>query len=169
MRTFVALALTLAASLAGAAEIRIPEGFVRSDQASAPAAARAAPGTALREARPPARVPEAALPAVEAEGGAARTDAAGSRPETAAAERCRPERSRYLGRVLRLAGVEVDDPLAFLEGLAGPGGLAPALLYSPHGLLPGFDPIRPLAYDFEAQNLARDLAECARAAAASGR
>jgi hypothetical protein len=161
MRTFLALALTLAAPLAGAAEIRVPEGFVRSEQIAAPPrAGRTPPVAVVREARAPEQ---------RAEAGAAAGGDESARPGAAAAERCRPERSRYLGRVLRLAGVEVDDPLAFLEGLAGPAGLAPALLYSPHGLLPGFDPIRPLSYDFEARNLARELAECARAAAAPAR
>jgi hypothetical protein len=66
-----------------------------------------------------------------------------------------------------MTGVDLDDPLAFLDGLAGPGGYQGALLATPLGVLPGVDPVRPLAWDAELRSRARDLAACARASAAA--
>jgi hypothetical protein len=68
-----------------------------------------------------------------------------------------------------MTGVEVDDPLAFLDGLAGPGGYQSALLATPLGVLPGVDPVRPLAWDAELRSRARDLAACARASTTAAR
>jgi len=62
-----------------------------------------------------------------------------------------------------MTGVDVDDPITFLEGLAGPGGYQGALLATALGVLPGVDPIRPLAWDAELRSRARDLTACARA------
>jgi hypothetical protein len=57
-------------------------------------------------------------------------------------------------------GIDLEDPLALLDGLAGPSVNPGALLFSAYGLLPGVDPVRPLAWDFELQGLARELAAC---------
>jgi hypothetical protein len=83
---------------------------------------------------------------------------------SATADPCRAPRSAYLRQLLRTTGVDVDDPLALLDELAGPRGYDAATLFTPYGLLPGVDPIRPLAWDSELRRLARDLVRCGREA-----
>jgi hypothetical protein len=78
-----------------------------------------------------------------------------------ATDPCRAPRSAYLRQLLRTAGIELDDPLALLEGLAGARGYEAAALFTPYGLLPGIDPIRPLAWDSELRRLGRELTRCA--------
>jgi hypothetical protein len=80
-----------------------------------------------------------------------------------AADPCRPQRSAYLRQLLRATGVDLDDPLALLDGLAGPRGYDAAALFTPYGLVPGVDPLQPLAWDSTLRTLADDLARCARA------
>jgi hypothetical protein len=80
-------------------------------------------------------------------------------PAAAAADPCRAQRSRYLRALLRMTGIDLDDPAAFLDGLAGAPSRS-AQLFSAYGLLAGVDPIRPLAWDFELRSLARELARC---------
>jgi hypothetical protein len=76
---------------------------------------------------------------------------------------CRAERSSYLRRLLYMQGIYLDDPIAFLEGMTGPGGYPPQYLFTALGLLPSLDPIRPLAWDQELRSLARDLSACSQA------
>ncbi len=77
---------------------------------------------------------------------------------------CRSERSRYVRALLRMAGIDLEDPLAFLDGLSGAQTQNTAL-FSAYGLLGGVDPIRPLAWDLELRSLARELTRCGRGAA----
>ncbi|MFL5274627.1 MAG: hypothetical protein ACJ79E_21435, partial [Anaeromyxobacteraceae bacterium] len=95
------------------------------------------------------------------EGGTTAHDAA---PRPPPVDPCRRERSAYLRQLLRATGVDLDDPLALLDGLAGPRGYDAAALFTPYGLVPGVDPIQPLAWDSTLRTLANDLARCARAA-----
>lgn len=139
---------------AGAMEIRTPEGFLRVEGGALaagtgtfgvyPAGSRAPAPPALVARAAPAQAPDAT--------------AAPVRP----AERCRPERARYLRRLLYMSGIDLEDPVAFLDGLAGREGAPEALLFTAYGLLPSVDPIRPLAWDFELQSLARELTGCQR-------
>lgn len=144
MKLLLALALAAAGDVN---EIRIPEGFVRAEASSTATPSPATPPPSQARDPAPVRDPRGQ----------------GSAP----ADACRDERSAYLKRLLHMAGVEVDDPISFLEGLAGPGGYEGALLTTRLGVLPGVDPIRPLAWDQELRSRARDLAACARAAVSS--
>ena len=148
---------------AGPAEVRIPEGFIRVEGGGA-AAGRGSfgvyPAGAYRSSAPPAQV---VAPSGEAAPRA--PDEAPAR----LADPCRRERNRYVRRLLRMDGIDVDDPLAILDGLSGPAGYSGSLLFSAYGLLPGVDALRPLAWDFELQSLARELSACAATARASPR
>ena len=140
------MGLVLAMALAAGAqvvEVRVPEGFVRAE-ADAPSA------TSNRSPSPTSSPSPSS------------TSAGTSMP---APDPCRAERSAYLRRLLQMTGVDLDDPIALLEGLAGPGGYQGALLSTPLGVLPGVDPVRPLAWDAELRSRARDLAACARTSA----
>ncbi len=77
----------------------------------------------------------------------------------AGADPCRPQRARYLRRVLRMSGIDVDRPIELLDGLAGPASQGGTLLLGGY-LIPGFDAVRPLAWDQELRSLGRDLATC---------
>lgn len=71
---------------------------------------------------------------------------------------CRAERSAYLRELLRISGVEVEDPEALLEGLdAGQGG---ATGYGWFALQT--DPLRPMAWSSDLRDRARALAACVR-------
>jgi hypothetical protein len=144
MKLLLALALAAAGDVN---EIRIPEGFVKAEASPTRTATKTSTSTGSSTSSPAPAEP--------------------SKPRDPAADACRDERSAYLKRLLHMAGVEVDDPISFLEGLAGPGGYQGALLTTPLGVLPGVDPVRPLAWDQELRSRARDLAACARAAVAS--
>ena len=143
----------------GRTEIRTPQGFVRVDD---PRGAASGSGTfGVYPAGAYGRTPPPPGSAAEV---ASREPA--PRP---AADPCRRERSRYLRRLLQMDGIDLDDPLAVLDGLSGPEGYAGAALFSGYGLLPVVDPIRPLAWDLELRSLARDLAACAAGARAGPR
>lgn len=78
-------------------------------------------------------------------------------------ERCRPERTRYLRRLLYFVGIDVDDPLALVDGIAGaPGAASGSFLFTAYGALGGLEPLRPLAWDQELRSLGRELAACQR-------
>lgn len=136
-----------------ATEIRTPEGFIRVEGGVLGAGA----GTfgvyqaGARVPPPPPLVAAAARPQVE--------DVTRAQPFP---EPCRPERSRYLRRLLYLAGIDLEDPLGFLEGLSGREGTSSGILFTAYGLLPALDPIHPLAWDLELRSLARELAACQR-------
>ena len=136
----------------GATEIRTPEGFIRVEGGVLGAGAGSF-GVYQAGARvpPPPLVAVAARPQVE--------DVARAQP---LAEPCRPERSRYLRRLLYMAGIDLEDPLGFLEGLSGREGTSSGILFTAYGLLPAIDPIHPLAWDLELRSLARELAACQR-------
>ncbi|GEJ55277.1 hypothetical protein [Anaeromyxobacter diazotrophicus] len=143
----------------GATELRTPEGFLRLE-GGPPLAGTGTFGVYPAGSRMP---PPPALVA-----GAARaqaSDAAVAAPPAKPGEPCRPERARYLRRLLYMSGIDLADPVGFLDGLAGREGAAGSFLFTAYGLLPGVDPIRPLAWDFELQSLARELAACQRARA----
>ena len=137
----------------GSPEIRTPEGFIRMEGGALgagvgtfgvyPAGSRVPP--------PPALLAAAIQP---------RPGDAG--PPEKAPDRCRPERSRYLRRLLYMIGIDLEDPIGFLDGLAGREGASAPLLFTAYGLLPDIDPVRPLAWDFELKSLARELAACQR-------
>lgn len=147
-------------------EIRTPEGFIRLEGSGAAPASLVSFGT-YRPVPPQVTAAAHGTPVV------ARTDAVeeasggdGSAPSAAASparEPCRVERSRYLRRLLSMSGIYLDDPLAFLEGMTGAGGYPAHYLFTAVGLLPGSDPIRPLAWDLELRSLARELAACSQA------
>jgi hypothetical protein len=141
----------------GAAEIRTPEGFIR---AEGPALAAGA-GTfgvypaGSRMPPPPALLTAAARPQQD-------ETAAPARPS----DPCRPERSRYLRRLLYAIGIDLEDPIAFLDGLVGrEGSSSGPLLFTAYGQLGMVDPIHPLAWDLELKSLARELAACQAAGA----
>ncbi len=149
---------------AGSAEIRTPEGFIRAEGPTPAVGATGSFGVYTagaygRAAPPPGAV--AAGPSL-GEGQQVGLGPWGEAPARRTPDPCRNERRRYVVRLLHMAGIDVEDPLAFLEGLAGPAAYPGALLFSAYGLLPGVDPIRPLAFDFELQRLARELARCAK-------
>lgn len=79
---------------------------------------------------------------------------------------CRPQRGRYLRRLLEMSGVKVDRPLDLLDGLAGPSAAGGNVLVS-GWVAPGVDPLKPLAWDQELRSLGRDLAACQSRAAAA--
>lgn len=80
------------------------------------------------------------------------------------ADPCRPQRGRYLRRLLEMSGVKVDRPLDLLDGLAGPNAAGGNVLVS-GWVTPGVDPLKPLAWDQELRSLGRDLAACQSRAA----
>jgi hypothetical protein len=139
------------------AEVRTPEGFLRVE---GPAGAAGGSFTVRTFAPPAATSPAArARTAPEAALGPAGSATA------QADDPCRSYRSRYLRRLLQMSGIDLDDPLAFVDGL-GAGRVDAATVFSSYGLLADVDPIRPLAWDLELRSLARDLTACAAAAAA---
>jgi hypothetical protein len=148
-------------------EIRTPEGFIRLEGSGAAPASLVSFGT-YRPVPPQVTAAARGTPVV------ARTEAAegapggdGSSALSAAAsparDPCRGQRSRYVRRLLTMSGIDLDDPLAFLEGMTGSGGYPAHYLFTAVGLLPGSDPIRPLAWDLELRSIARELAACSRA------
>jgi len=150
-------------------EIRTPEGFVRLEGSSAAPAGLATFGTyrPVPVRAPTAGARSAAMAGAQAEApvGAAQPgggDGAIPPPPGSLRDPCRAERSRYVRRLLVMSGIDLDDPLALLEGMTGPGGYPAHYLFTVIGLLPGADPIRPLAWDQELRSLARDLAACSR-------
>ena len=143
---------------AGMAEIRTPQGFIRAEGSVSASRGSGtfgvyAAGTYGGHAAPPPGPGEAGA----AYGPPSAPEGAVGRPPP---DRCRRERNRYLRRLLRMDGIDLEDPLALLGGLAGPSVNPDALLFSAYGLLPGVDPVRPLAWDFELQGIARELAAC---------
>ena len=147
---------------AGASEVRTPEGFLRVEGGTIGAGsgsfgvypAGAYAGAAhLAGARPPPPPAAAAQPPRRE-----LADAGAPGPDL---DRCRAERTRYLRRLLYFAGIDVDDPLALLDGLAGvPGVAAGPFLFTVYGPLQGVEPLRPLAWDQELRSLGRELAAC---------
>ena len=139
-------------------EIRLPEGFIRLEGSRAAPAGLASFGTYRA-------VPAASYQAV-ASGAAAPPGGYGSVPPAPPGptrDPCRAERSRYLRRLLYMSGIDLDDPLAFLEGLSGPNGYPAQYVFTTIGFLPGTDPIHALAWDQELRSLARELTACSQA------
>lgn len=132
-------------------ELRTPEGFMRLEGSTAPVLS----GSGSFGIAPYAR--RTAIPPPEVVGAAP----AGRERVAPAADPCRAERERFLRRLLAMQGIDLDQPIELLEGLSGGAAGGGPLLFSPYGLLPGVDPIRPLAFDLEARSLARELAACA--------
>ena len=127
-------------------EIRTAEGFIRLEGSGAAPAGLASFGTyrsvplpATVRSAPAAAQAEAAADVALPVGG----DNALPPPMGSPANPCRAERSRYFRRLLLMSGIELDDPLAFLEGMAGPGGYPAHYLFTVLGLLPGTEPIPP--------------------------
>ncbi len=159
----------------GQREIRTPEGFLRVEDPPAPGdedrlgsfgtyhpavlvpdeTGDDALDVAARPARPthPAEAPLEAPPALRRDG---LVDTTAPIP---GADPCRPQRTRYLRRVLRMSGIDVDRPIELLDGLAGPASQGGNLLLGGY-LIPGFDAVRALAWDQELRSLGRDLATC---------
>ena len=136
-----------------ASEVRTPEGFIRVEGGPL------GPGVGTFGVyRAGARVP----PPPELLAVAARQEPAAE--PARGPDRCRPERSRYLRRLFYMIGIDLEDPLGFLDGLAGPEGYSGAILFTPYGQLPAIDPIHPLGWDLELKSLARELAACQRRA-----
>jgi hypothetical protein len=157
-------------------EIRTPEGFIRLEPGGpsgegvgsfsvVPAGAFARPSPAPPRPVAPDERPESGLalappgPAFEP-GGMVDTGAPSSGPDP-----CRYQRWRYARHLLRSAGIDVADPLALLQGLAGASAYGGDILSSGY-LLSGIDPIRPLAWDMTLRSIARDLATCQSSTAA---
>lgn len=159
----------------GEREIRTPEGFIRVEPGQAPEEGTGSfsivqasefgeeadadpspappPPPAVRELRPGPATASWRHVAVERSGIA---DTAAPQPGP---DPCQEQRARYARRLLRSAGVDVDDPVALMQGLAGPGAYGSDILTSGY-LFTGLDPIRPLAWDMELRSIARDLATC---------
>jgi hypothetical protein len=76
----------------------------------------------------------------------------------AATDPCRTERTRYLAELLRTQGVELADPVGFLEGLQG-DRFAQGLSW--FWLSLSIDPVRPLAWSSDLRDRAKALARCA--------
>lgn len=75
---------------------------------------------------------------------------------------CEEERAAFMKELLRIAGVEVADPLALVAAFTGEGaGDVPSLRFPEWGLVP-VDPVRALAWNFELQIRARELSQCVR-------
>ncbi len=140
-------------------EIRTPEGFIRMEGSPAPSGV-ASFGT-YRAGQPASyQVVASAAAATPGENGGV-----SPAPPEPRRDPCRAERSSYLRRLLYMSGIDLDDPLAFLEGVAGPNGYPAQYLFTTIGLLPGTDPIRALAWDQELRSLARELTSCSQASA----
>lgn len=159
----------------GQREIRTPEGFLRVEDPAEPGdgARLGSFGTyhvaalppdagdgAIDVAAPPVEAPLEPPPRVRRDGLVDTSAPVGG------GDPCRPQRARYLRRVLYMSGIEVDRPLELLDGLAGPVSQGGNVLAGGF-LLPGFDAVKPLAWDQELRSLGRDLATCeARSGAA---
>jgi hypothetical protein len=154
MRSLPLAAAALVAALPAAAQQA--SGYVQTERGRFEIGAEGAFFGTARGSPATAPLDSAALRSGRTEGGSTAT----STPP----DPCRRERSAYLRQLLRATGVDLDDPLALLDGLAGPGGYDAAELFTPYGLVPGVDPIQPLAWDSTLRTLANDLARCARAA-----
>lgn len=72
---------------------------------------------------------------------------------------CRPERAAFVAELFKSHGVEVKDPVGFLQALEG-DGFAPGL--ATLWLALSTDPVRPLAWSSELRVRADALAHCAR-------
>jgi hypothetical protein len=70
---------------------------------------------------------------------------------------CRAERAAYLSELWRASGIEVDDPIALLEGLEA-GSTGPGAGFYWFAL--ATDPFRPLAWSSELRSRADALARC---------
>jgi hypothetical protein len=81
---------------------------------------------------------------------------ADAKPE---APSCRPERAAFVAELFKSHGVEVKDPVGFLQALEG-DGFAPGL--ATLWLSLSTDPVRPLAWSSELRTRADALAHCAR-------
>jgi hypothetical protein len=159
----------------GRREIRTPEGFLRVEDPAEPgdderlgsfgtyhpaALAREDGGDrAVDVAAPAARPAPPAEPPLEAPPPLRRDGLVDTTAPVPGADPCRPQRARYLRRVLRMSGVDLDRPLDLLDGLAGPASQGGNLLLGGY-LVPGLDAVRPLAWDQELRSLGRDLATC---------
>jgi hypothetical protein len=148
-------------------ELRTPEGFLRIEEGEADdGSASGAFGTFRATAG--AATPDGDAQGGIGEGAATAGPPAGTRPRAAlaAVDPCRGHRQRYLQRLMRLAGVQLERPLDVVEGLSGPAGYRLDALSA--GMLAGADPLRSLAWDSELRSIARDLAACTAGGAASG-
>lgn len=80
-------------------------------------------------------------------------------PEAPVSPACRRERAAYLRELWKVSGIEVDDPVAVLEGLEA-GAQGPASGFYWFAL--ATDPFRPLAWSSDLRARADALARCAR-------
>jgi hypothetical protein len=160
MRSLPLAAAALIAALPAAAQEA--SGYVQTERGRLEIGAGGGFFGTARAAPAPPPFDSAALRSRRTEGGTTAHGAAAPRPTPA--DPCRRERSAYLRQLLRATGVDLDDPLALLDGLAGPGGYDAAELFTPYGLVPGVDPIQPLAWDSTLRTLANDLTRCTLAA-----
>jgi hypothetical protein len=71
---------------------------------------------------------------------------------------CRAERSAYLSELWRASGIDVEDPVALLDGLAAGTGAAAGFYW----FALSTDAFRPLAWSSELRTRADALARCAR-------
>ncbi|BDG08723.1 hypothetical protein [Anaeromyxobacter paludicola] len=141
--------------------IRTPEGFLRVEEPEEPG-----PGGTLSivPAAEPARPPAAPQPGVgEAEGRTQPPPAPSALPRRPRGMGlCEPERAAFLKELFRIAGVDVEDPLALVAAFTGENaGDVPSLRFPEWGLVP-VDPVRALAWNFELQIRARELSQCVR-------
>jgi hypothetical protein len=182
IRAVLAIGWACAVLTPGVAAAQPSGGFVRGDEATI----EILPPTSERELRTPEgwlRIEEGEADDGEAQGsfgtyrplpeapssGQSDAESRAMAPPYAAravADPCRGHRQRYLLRIMRLAGVQLDRPLDVVEGLTGPAGyrLDPVVV----GMLAGADPLRSLAWDSELRSIARDLAACTTGGGAYG-
>jgi hypothetical protein len=181
-RLLVALPLLAVASAPLAADPARPEGRIDAGDGQAELLPRPMPaGTRIELEEGWLRIEEdgaedqgvgsftiaAALPLPEATGALPAHVTAAPAPEPqvspstagAAPEPCRAQRAAYLRELWRTQGIEVEDPIALLEGLQA-GASGPAAGFYWFAL--AADPFRPLAWSSELQSRARDLGRCVR-------
>ena len=138
--------------------LELPEGFIRVEEE----------GTEDREVGSFTVVPAETLrptavargnPPVAASSPPDQVPEAGISPEPTWTPACRRERSAYLRELWKESGIEVDDPVAVIEGLES-GGQGPATGYYWFAL--ATDPFRPLAWSSDLRARADALARCVR-------
>jgi len=103
-------------------------------------------------------VPAEAFAATSAESPIVAEAASPAEPAPGGAD-CRDERAAYLAELWHFSGIEVEDPVALLEGLQG-GATGPGTGYLWFAL--ASDAFRPLAWSTELRSRADALARCVR-------
>jgi hypothetical protein len=139
--------------------IELPEGFLVVEEDGPDDGAVGSFGVVSSEvpAQPaPAALAATEAPAIEAPGAElARAEAASLALPGAG---CRAERAAYLSELWRASGIEVEDPVALLEGLGAGTGAAAGFYW----FALATDAFRPLAWSSELRSRADALARCAR-------